>query len=140
MNTLEMAIELRKNPKLKAQCTVGDVTWKVKCINGSLMRDDENRPPEFLDMSDCILRHNNWALIEENKVCELYYAGEVELENGIGFLPNDKKPINDIYVTTSDGVLHTIRPIGKQFAIPTNDKEVRIIFKYNYPCTCICIK
>jgi len=66
MNTLEMAMELRKNPSLKAHCVVGDVLWKVKCVNGSIMWDDD-RKPEFLDMSDCILRYNDWNIFKEEK-------------------------------------------------------------------------
>lgn len=140
MNTLEMAMELRKNPKLKAQCQVGNVIWKVKCVNGSIMWDDSSRPPEFLDMSNCILRHNNWSLIEENKLTELYFIGAIRLINGIGNLPENIEPVGDIFVKTSNQKLHTIRPIGKEFAVPTDDNQVDIVFKYLRNCTHIIIK
>lgn len=137
MDTLEMAQKLRKNPKLKAECRVGDVVWKVKCVNGSIMWDDPYRPPEFVDMSNCILDYHNWVLIEENKMCEIYYMGEALLTNGIGELPKDKTPIDDIFIITLDGVTYKTRAIDRKFAVPINDKKVQIIFKYNKECQCI---
>ncbi len=136
MNTLEMALELRKNPKLKAQCNVGNNIWKVKCVNGNIMWDD-NGAPDTLKMRDCILKYDNWVLIEEDKICEVYYMGEVELNKGIGELPKDKQPITDITVITSDGKIYTARPINKNFALPIEDKYVSIIFKYNVLCNCV---
>ena len=137
MNTLEMAIELRKNPDLKAHCVVGDKLWRVKCVDGSIMWDD-GRAPEFLDMSDCLLRHNNWNIYkEERKKVEVFHRLVIKLNDGIGELPHDKNVIGDICVYTSDKKLRTIRPIGKMFAVPTNDKEVEVIFKYEViGCCC----
>jgi len=139
MNTLEMAIELRKNPYLKANCIVGDKLWRVKCVNGSIMWDDSREKPEFLDMSDCILRYNNWNVFkEEKKKVEIFHRLGIKLKDGIGELPYDKNIIGDICVKTSDGKLHTIRPIEKMFAVPTSDKEVEAMFKYEamgYICT-----
>lgn len=140
MNTLEMAIELRKNPTLKAMCVVGDVLWKVKCVNGSIMWDDDTRKPEFLDMSDCILRYDNWNLVEENKTVEIFHHMEIALNNGIGELPKDKEIIGDIYVQTSDDKVQTIRPIGKTFAVPTDAKEVMVYFKYEGKGDCYYIR
>ena len=138
MNTLEMAIELRKNPELKAHCAVGDKLWIVKCVNGSIMWDDD-RKPEFLDMSDCILRYNNWNVFkEEKKKVEVFHKLNIQLKDGIGELPYDKNVIGDIYVQTSDEKVHTIRPIRKMFAVPTSDKEVEVMFKHEvmgYICT-----
>jgi hypothetical protein len=140
MNTLEMAIELRKNPKLKAKCKVGDVIWKVKCINGSIMWDDDTRKPEFLQMDDCILRRNYWDIYEENKTIELFHHMEIELDKGIGELPKNKKIIGDIYVQTSDEKVQTIRPIGNMFAVPTNDNKVEVYFKYESICDYYVVK
>jgi len=136
VNTLEMAIELRKNPELKANCVVGDKLWKVKCVNGSIMWDD-NRESKFLDMSDCLLNHNNWNVYkEEKKKVDVFHRLNISLKNGIGELPHDKNIIGDIHVLTLDGKLHTIRPIGKIFAVPTDDEEVNVMFKYEVMGCC----
>jgi len=141
MNTLEMAIELRKNPTLKAMCVVGNAVWKVKCVNGSIMWEDNTRRSEFLDMSDYVLRYNHWCIYkEENNTIELYHYANIELDNGIGTLPSNKKIIGDIYVETLDKTVHTIRPIGQNFAVPTDDKFVKVYFKYKCNGVVITIK
>ena len=86
MNTLEMIIELRKNPNLKA--VIEDSTLKVKCINGSIVWDND-KEPVFLNMTNCILCINNWMLIEENKKVELFHQMTIPLNKGIGELPHD---------------------------------------------------
>jgi|GEM_PF-2517713 len=139
MNTLEMVNELRKNPNLKAHCVVRDELWKVKCVNGSIMWDDHFHPrPGLLNMSNRILRLNDWNIYkEEKKEVEIFHRLNIKLNNGIGKLPEDKNIIGDIYVQTLDGKLHTIRPIGKMFAVPTDDKEVEVMFKYKV-VGCVC--
>lgn len=128
MNTLEMAIELRKNPNLKATCVDGDRLWKVKCVNGNIMWDDKRT--ELLSMCDRILEHDNWNIYsEEKKLVKLTCRMPIKLVNGIGELPRDKKVIGDIYVETPEGV-RTIRPIDKLFAVPTDDTEVTVFFYY----------
>lgn len=79
MNTLEMAMKLRENERLKAKLTFPEgVTWKVKCINGSIMWDEER--PKFLEMSNCLLMHDNWEIIEPKKEVYLIYIKDENLK------------------------------------------------------------
>lgn len=127
MNTLEMINELRKNPKLKAICVVDDKLWKVKCVGGNIVWDNNS---EYLCLSDYVLNQNKWSVFTEGqKYVKIYKRLHINLENGIGTIPNEIKVIGDLGVYTSDDKTHTIRPIGNKFAVPTESKEAEIYFE-----------
>lgn len=102
MNTLEMAIELRKNKELRYQCKVGDVTWIAKNVNGSIMFDGE-KFARFLDFSNCILDHEEWELVREEvdfmTAAKAYEAGKTIICDTEGIGTRIYKPgLNNILV------------------------------------------